>query len=56
MIPDNIVAFSADFAEDKQVQWVAFLKRINDTHTPIAFSEIIEHLSKFLKPVIRSML
>ena len=54
-IPEKIMAFSPDFVEDKQSQWIAFLNRINDTHTPTEFSEIISSLRDFLNPIIAAL-
>ena len=54
-LPDNIVALSSEFATDKQQQWTAFLKRINDLHTPTDFMEIIGCLNEFLDPIITDL-
>lgn len=54
-IPENIVAFSSNFAEDKQSQWTAFLNRINDSHTPTELLEIIIGLREFLNPIIADL-
>ena len=51
-IPATIVAFSSEFADDKQSQWTAFLNRINDSNTPKDFSKITSSLREFLTPVI----
>ncbi|MDN3638751.1 nucleotidyl transferase AbiEii/AbiGii toxin family protein [Simiduia curdlanivorans] len=49
---DNIVAFQAQFIEEKQVQWTAFCRRINQEYLPNDFSDIVVQLTSFLGPII----
>jgi len=48
----NVESFSEDFVNEKQVQWVAFHKKLNQDHIPLEFQEIVSHLDEFLTPVI----
>ena len=49
--------FSADFArsEDKQQQWLAFLRK-NNLNEPDDFFQVINHLKQFLAPVVSTIL
>lgn len=47
-IPRNIVAFSHEFAKDKQPQWAGFLNRIEDINTPRRFADISRQIKEFL--------
>ena len=53
-MPDKIVAFQKNFTEEKQVQWTAFVRRINQEHLPKDFSEIVNQISGFLVPPIEA--
>jgi len=50
-IPDNITAFTGNFASSKQVQWTAFHKRLKQDHVPTVFSEIITGVKAFIQPI-----
>jgi hypothetical protein len=49
-IPDSIVAFSKEFAIDKQKQWTAFSKQIKNENVPKSFIEIVSAIKEFLTP------
>jgi len=51
-IPAEIVAFSDQFIQEKQVQWTAFRKRIDQEHIPESFAEVVSRISEFLIPFI----
>ncbi|WP_045826223.1 nucleotidyl transferase AbiEii/AbiGii toxin family protein [Teredinibacter turnerae] len=53
-LSDNIVAFQAPFIEEKQVQWAAFCRRINQEHLPNDFSDIVAQVTSFLAPTIEA--
>lgn len=53
-LSDNIVAFQAPFIEEKQVQWTAFCRRINQEYLPNDFSDIAAQLTSFLAPIIEA--
>lgn len=55
-IPENMTAFTADFASDKQIQWQLFCKRLPYADTLKDFGEIIGHVSEFLKPVTNAII
>lgn len=54
-VEENVIAFSIDFAEEKQAQWSSYLKknRINDTST--RFRDITYQVGSFLLPIIVSI-
>ena len=54
-LPVEITAFSPEFVQNKQKQWEAFRNRLGQDHTPIDFSEIVDGISSFLKPVIQQL-
>ncbi len=54
-LPDAITAFTGEFATAKQKQWEAFRRRLNQDHIPENFSEIVNEISSFLKPIINSL-
>ncbi|HOO56479.1 MAG TPA: nucleotidyl transferase AbiEii/AbiGii toxin family protein [bacterium] len=51
----DIVAFSLDFANDKQAQWTAFRKRLQQDSVPESFEIIVSAIKEFLKPIISSI-
>lgn len=55
-MPSRIVAFSNEFASDKQAQWIAFRKRLNLENSPVEFNEIITATRAFLAPVASAIL
>ena len=50
-IAEEIPAFEGSFISEKQVQWAAFCKRINQEQLPTGFTDIVAHVEKFLRPV-----
>lgn len=54
-LPDEIVAFSEDFASEKQVQWAAFRKRLRINDLPVEFGEIASAVRDFLAPVAMAL-
>ena len=55
-LPAEITAFSKEFIELKQVQWIAFHKRLNQEHVPNSFSEIVGGVELFLAPIAKAIL
>lgn len=53
-LSDNIVAFQAPFIKEKQVQWTAFCRRINQGYLPSDFSDIVTQITSFLAPIIEA--
>lgn len=54
-IPDAPVAFTAEFAQDKQVQWTAFHRRLGQDALPEDFAEVVMVIRDFLMPVISAL-
>lgn len=54
-MPAEIVAFSEDFIFEKQVQWVAFRKRLRIDDLPVEFGEIASVVRDFLAPVATAL-
>lgn len=54
-VPDEIVAFSDDFAVEKQVQWAAFGRRLQSDAVPADFGEVAAAVKQFLVPVIKAV-
>jgi len=50
-IPDTIPSFSEEFAQIKQVQWEAFLKKVKQDNVPENFSEVATQVKNFLFPI-----
>ena len=55
VLPEQIEAFSQDFAEVKQTQWAAFRKRLQQEHVPVSFQEVTTALGIFLSPIAASI-
>lgn len=51
-LPDEIVAFSDNFIQEKQIQWTAFRKRLDHEHIPEDFREIVNIIKDFILPVL----
>lgn len=56
VLPIKIEAFTESFAEEKQAQWTAFLKRTRQNHIPVSFRKIITVIEAFLSPVVTVIL
>ena len=50
-LPSEIEAFTNTFIDDKQTQWTAFWKRLQQDHVPAAFREITSTVESFLAPL-----
>ncbi len=50
-LPSEIEAFTDSFIDDKQTQWTAFWKRLQQDHVPAAFREITSAVEEFLAPL-----
>ncbi len=51
-LPAEIEAFTETFTEDKQTQWTAFRKRVQQENAPAAFQEITATVEGFLLPIV----
>ena len=54
-LSDSIVPFSAEFAMDKQVQWVALCRRLGREQTPTEFLQVVEVIREFLAPLVAAV-
>ncbi len=50
-LPSEIEAFTDSFIDDKQTQWTAFWKRLQQDHVPSVFREITSAVEEFLAPL-----
>lgn len=55
IISVEIEAFSEQFIESKQIQWITFVKRINQEHVPAQFKDIISSIKSFLYPLASAL-
>ncbi len=51
-IPDVISAFSEEFMMMKQVQWIAFHRRLQQAHVPENFADIVLAVKNFIEPLV----
>jgi hypothetical protein len=51
ILPENIDAFTENFALEKQLQWKAFKNRLSQEHLPENFADIVKELKEFLGPI-----
>jgi predicted nucleotidyltransferase component of viral defense system len=56
LIVTPILPFSEEFAIAKQLQWVAFSKRLPSKQTSREFSEVVLAIEKFLNPLVPFLL
>jgi len=54
-LPPKIVAFSREFMVDKQVQWLAFHKKVSTEHVPDDFVVVATRVKGFLEPVVKAI-
>jgi hypothetical protein len=50
-LTDDIEAFKESFIEEKQVQWAAFRKRLEQDFIPTSFRDIVLSVENFLAPI-----
>ena len=55
VIPDEPVALTAAFAQNKQAQWAAFHRRLKQDTLPEDFAEVVKVIKDFLMPIISSL-
>ena len=51
----EISAFQEPFITEKQVQWTAFRKRLEQEHLPENFADIVNQVAYFLEPVVKAV-
>jgi hypothetical protein len=54
-LPLKIEAFAESFIEEKQTQWTAFYKRLQQDHIPSSFGEIVISVDRFLSPIVPAL-
>jgi len=54
-LPSRIEAFEQSFVDAKQVQWLAFRKRLQQDHVPEAFKDIVSLVQDLLKPLVSQL-
>ena len=54
-LSQTVEAFTGTFADAKQVQWSAFLNRLQQKHVPTLFAETTAALNEFLTPVVEAL-
>jgi hypothetical protein len=54
-LPDEIVAFTEEFADAKQSQWKAFIKKLKQDRIPSSFADIVTGVSSFLGPIVAAL-
>jgi hypothetical protein len=50
----DIIAFSKEFPDLKQIQWKAFRNKIKQDDIPESFNKIIANIKQFIIPVVNS--
>ena len=53
--PREFEIFTESFIDEKQIQWTAFWKRLQQDHVPTSFREITVSVDSFLSPVIAAL-
>jgi len=54
-LPEEIEAFTESFIDEKQVQWTAFWRRLQQDNVPTSFSDVTTSIDRFLSPVIEAL-
>jgi hypothetical protein len=55
-MPTHIEAFSDTFINMKQVQWIAFRKRLQREDVAAEFQNVVKNIEKFLAPIISALI
>ena len=55
-LPHEIVAFSQEFIEEKQIQWNAFRKKLEQIHVPDEFEDIVIKVKEFIDPISSALI
>jgi predicted nucleotidyltransferase component of viral defense system len=56
VLSETILPFSEEFARAKQVQWIAFYKRLQQEQIPKDLIIVIAGIQKFLSPVVAALI
>lgn len=55
LLTENVVSFTPEFIQAKQIQWKAFQRRMIGVIMPDSFQEVAEHVRNFLMPVVSAL-
>ncbi len=50
-VPAELALFSDSIMETKQIQWNAYRKRLNQEDVPFSFTEVVDFVEGFLRPI-----
>ncbi len=54
-LPETIIIFTEDFIAQKDVQWKAFWKRLQQGHVPDSFADVMKTTNEFLSPLAKAL-
>lgn len=54
-IENDVIAFQETFIKEKQIQWTAFRKRLDQEYLPKNFADIINSVAGFLNPIVEAV-
>lgn len=54
-LQDELIVFQPSFIADKQLQWMAFHRRLDQQYIPESFADIMEQVIAFLGPVFEAI-
>ena len=54
-LPNEIVAFSKEFIEAKQIQWNAFRTKLEQDHVPAEFEHTVMKVKEFIDPIVSAL-
>lgn len=54
-LPQEVVAFSRPFIEEKEKLWAAFRIRLSLGHVPDSFKDVVASIDRFLTPVVATL-
>ena len=55
VLPMEIEAFTQDFVVLRQIQWTAFLNRLQQEDVPASFAHVVASIAEFLSPVVTAV-
>lgn len=55
LLTEEVVSFTPEFMQAKQIQWKAFQRRMINVTMPDSFQEVAEHVKNFLMPLVTAL-
>ncbi len=55
-LPTHVEVFSETFIDLKQVQWIAFMKRLQLNNVAVEFKSVVNNIEKFIVPIVSSLI